>query len=98
MPDTSSDIKPIPVYARARLADMLAEAAELEHSLCCQYLYAAVSMKRTVDEGMSAKETDMVRGWERIIMEVAREEMEHLGLVINIQTAIGEAPHRVQRS
>ena len=32
---------PNPIYDRALLADLLAEAAELEHSLGSQYLFAA---------------------------------------------------------
>lgn len=82
-----------PLYARAVLADMLAEAAELEHSLCCQYLFAAFSLKRSMDEGLTARQADMVRDWTTVLLDVARQEMEHLGLVINLQVAIGEAPH-----
>lgn len=82
-----------PAYDRVRLADMLAEAAELEHSLLCQYLFAAVTMKRHNGEGMTPAQTDMVRDWEKNVLRVARQEMEHLGFVCNILTAIGEAPH-----
>lgn len=84
------------LYRRARLADMLAEAAELEHSLCCQYLYAAFSLRRTVDEGLTPRQVDLVRNWQTTVMQVARQEMEHLGYVMNLQTSIGEAPHLVR--
>ncbi len=91
------DVAPNPLYNRARLADMLAEAAELEHSLCCQYLYAAFSLRRTVDEGpapfLTPAQVDMVRDFQTVLLDVAKQEMEHLGLVINLQIAIGEAPH-----
>jgi hypothetical protein len=32
---------------------MLCEAAELEHGIMCQYLYAAFSLKQSTDEGLS---------------------------------------------
>ena len=43
----------IDVTHRRRLVALLTEAAELEHALMCQYLYAAFSMKRQVDEGVT---------------------------------------------
>ena len=85
-----------PAYHRVRLAGALDEAAELEHSLCCQYLYAAFSMKRQLHEGLTPGQIDLVRDWETSLLMVARQEMEHLGLVNNILTAIGEAPHLVR--
>ena len=85
-----------PAYDRIRLAGMLDEAAELEHSLCCQYLFAAFSMKRLAHEGLTPRQIDLVRDWETSLLMVARQEMEHLGLVTNILTAIGEAPHLVR--
>lgn len=85
-----------PLYYRALLADMLAEAAELEHALCCQYLFAAFSLKKSMSEGLTARQADMVRDWQTVLLEVARQEMEHMGLVFNIQVAIGEAPHLVR--
>ena len=41
----------IDIAHRRRLVALLTEAAELEHALMCQYLYAALSMKRRVEEG-----------------------------------------------
>lgn len=84
---------PNPIYDRALLADMLAEAAELEHSLCCQYLFAAFSMKRSTSEGLSPGQVQKMQRWQSLLMEVARQEMEHLGYVINLQIAIGSSPH-----
>ena len=85
-----------PAYNRVLLAGMLDEAAELEHSLCCQYLYAAFSTKRGLQEGLAPGQIDLVRDWATSLLMVARQEMEHLGLVNNILTAIGEAPHLVR--
>src|SRR3954454_22502771 len=58
----------------------------------CQYLYAALSMKRRVEEGVTWQQLELMRRWEASIMLVARQEMEHLGLVCNLLSAIGEAP------
>jgi hypothetical protein len=80
------------VTHRRRLVALLTEAAELEHALMCQYLYAAFSMKRHVDEGVTWQQLEQMRRWEASIMLIARQEMEHLGLVSNLLTAIGEAP------
>lgn len=83
----------IDVRKRLRLAELLSEAAELEHGLMCQYLFAAFSLKRAPDEGVTWSQLELMRRWEASIMLVARQEMEHLGLVNNILTAIGEAPY-----
>jgi Ferritin-like len=83
----------IDVHQRIRLAELLSEAAELEHGLMCQYLYAAFSLKRQPEEGVSWAQLELMRRWEASIMLVARQEMEHLGLVNNMLTAIGEAPY-----
>lgn len=78
---------------RARLASLLRQAAELEHGVMCQYIFAAVTMKKTHDEGgVSWEDLERMRVWRGKIMMVAREEMEHLGLVINLLTAVGESP------
>lgn len=82
----------IDVTHRRRLAALLTEAAELEHALMCQYLYAAFSMKRRPDEGVTWQQLELMRQWEASILLIARQEMEHLGLVCNLLTAIGEAP------
>jgi hypothetical protein len=82
----------IDIAHRRRLVALLTEAAELEHALMCQYLYAALSMKRRVEEGVTWQQLELMRRWEASIMLVSRQEMEHLGLVCNLLTAIGEAP------
>jgi hypothetical protein len=83
----------IDVRKRLRLAELLSEAAELEHGLMCQYLFAAFSLKREPEEGVTWAQLELMRRWEASIMLVARQEMEHLGLVNNLLTAIGEAPY-----
>jgi hypothetical protein len=79
---------------RARLAELLTEAAEIEHDVLCQYLFAAFSMKKTVDEGgVTLLQLETMRAWQATLMTIARQEMEHLGIVCNLLTAIGEAPY-----
>lgn len=68
-------------------------AAELEHSLCCQYLYAAYSMKKETAEGLTWRQVSMVRDWQSTVLLIGRQEMEHLGLVNNLLTSIGGSPH-----
>jgi len=79
---------------RDRLGELLVAAAELEHGVVCQYLFAAFSMKRHPDEGnVSWEQLELMRRWEADLLLISRQEMEHLGLVANLLTAIGEAPH-----
>lgn len=78
---------------RDRLVHLLTEAAEIEHNLLCSYLYAAFSLKRGMQDGLSAAESKAVAHWRRTIMGVAIEEMAHLALVNNLLLALGGAPH-----
>jgi hypothetical protein len=84
---------PREITNRAGLIAALQDAAELEHGLMLQYLFAALSMKRRTDEGVSEAQLSMLRRWERSILEVARQEMAHLGTVCNLLSSIGAAPH-----
>lgn len=90
----ASDQLPAPlsepvIDTREELVIALTEASELEHGLLVQYLFAAYSMKKRASEGLSEAQIEKVRGWERAILEVAREEMAHLGTVCNMLTAVG---------
>ncbi len=77
---------------KAELIDALNVAAELEHLLMCQYLFAAFSLKRSPEEGLSSVQAEQVRRWGSKVTLVARQEMEHLGLVMNLLSAIGAQP------
>lgn len=77
---------------REELFNALTEAAELEHGLLCQYLFAACSMKKRIDEGITWEQAELLREWQGFILGVARQEMAHLGTVSNLLTAIGGAP------
>ncbi len=77
---------------RRELIDLLTMAAEVEHSLVCQYLFAALTLKQTEEEGLTPDQMNQVVRWERFILMVARQEMEHLGLACNLLTAVGGMP------
>lgn len=59
----------------------------------CQYLFAAYTMKRSTSEGLSEVQLEKTRGWEALMTLVARQEMEHMGLVLNLLSAIGGTPY-----
>src|ERR1700736_6315212 len=84
---------PFVIEHREALIYMLCEAAELEHGIMCQYLYAAFSLKQSQDEGLTAPEAAAVQRWRKQISHVATQEMLHLSLVQNLLSAIGAAPH-----
>jgi hypothetical protein len=71
---------------------LLESAAEIEHALMVQYLYAAYSFKTSdeVDPGHSAVLDDESAGsWPRTILGVACEEMGHLMTVQNLLLVLG---------
>ena len=84
---------PFVIEHREALIYMLCEAAELEHGIMCQYLFAAFSLKQSTDEGLTAEELKAVNRWREQITHVATQEMLHLALVHNVMSAIGGAPH-----
>jgi CDGSH-type Zn-finger protein/uncharacterized Fe-S cluster protein YjdI len=78
--------------SREQLLHLLYEAAELEHTLMCTYLYAAFSLRSGESEGLSAREAEAVARWRRVLMRVAIDEMGHLTAVWNITAALGGSP------
>jgi hypothetical protein len=84
---------PFVIEHREALIYMLYEAAELEHGIMCQYLFAAFSLKQREDEGLTADELEAVLRWRKAVSHVATEEMLHLALVQNLLSAIGSSPH-----
>ena len=84
---------PFVIEHREALIYMLCEAAELEHGIMCQYLFAAFSLKQRENEGLTGGELAAVNRWRKTISHVATEEMLHLALVHNLLSAIGAAPH-----
>lgn len=84
---------PIVVEHREQLIYLLREAAELEHTILCEYLFAAFTLKQRTDEGLTDAQLAAVNRWRTTILTVAKQEMLHLTLVQNLLTAIGAAPH-----
>jgi len=78
---------------RDDLIHLLSEAAETEHMLCCQYLFAGCSLRT---EGLTWEQQAVVHDWGLLLFTIARQEMEHLGLVCNLLTSLGAAPHFVR--
>jgi hypothetical protein len=80
------------VENREHLWNLLIEAAQVEHLIMCQYLYASFSLKTGPDEGLTAEQAEATGRWHKVLTGVAIEEMLHLALVANVMTAIGAAP------
>ncbi len=72
---------------------MLRQASELEHALCCQYLYAAFTLKQAGEAGLTASEAALTSQWHQQITKVAVQEMYHLMLASDLLTAVGSEPH-----
>ena len=83
---------PIVIEDREELIYMLSEAASLEHMIMCQYLFAAFSLKRNINEGITEEQLEAIQRWERQISQVATQEMLHLTLVNNLLSSIGSIP------
>jgi hypothetical protein len=76
--------------------DMIAalhEAAEIEHGLLLQYLFAALSMRQGPNEGTTPEQFSLLRQWKGVILGIAVDEMGHLGTVCNLLAAVGASPH-----
>jgi Ferritin-like len=71
---------------------LLAEAAQLEHMIMCQYLFAEFSLKDGTSEGLSGEQAEAVERWRKVLRGIAVEEMLHLALVANVMASIGAAP------
>lgn len=84
---------PFVIEHREALIYMLCQAAELEHGIMCQYLFAAFSLKTSEAEGLTADEVEKVTRWRKLVSHVATQEMLHLALVQNLLAAVGAAPH-----
>ena len=80
------------VQNRKELTYLLCQGAELEHSVMCEYLYAAFSLRSTPGPGLRDDQFEVVEGWRRVLFEIAAQEMMHWAVVQNLLTAVGSAP------
>jgi hypothetical protein len=87
MPETK-----LVVEHREHLWNLLIQAAQIEHLIMCQYLYAGFSLKTGPGEGLTPEQSDAVGRWHKVLTGIAIEEMLHLALVANVMSAIGAAP------
>ena len=83
----------IVIEHREPLIYMLCAAAELEHALMCEYLFAAFTLKRSTDEGLTGDQLEAVERWRAAILLVAKQEMLHLAINSNLISALGASPH-----
>ena len=83
----------IVVGDRKELTYLLSQAAELEHGLMCEYLYAAFSLKGSAGPGVRDDQLAAVERWRGMILGIAAEEMLHWAVVQNLLTAVGSAPY-----
>lgn len=79
--------------SRDEAAMLLHAAAEVEHALLVQYLYAAYSLKVESDDAAQQQKLD---DWFAQVMLISRQEMGHLATVQNLLWAIG-APLNFER-
>jgi len=86
--DIPSTELPLPPHAKALY--LLHSAAEIEHALMVQYLYAAFSLG---GPQVPTEKVPLVDAWRKSITEIAREEMGHFTTVENIIQFIGGALH-----
>ena len=77
---------------REALIYTLGKAAELEHLVMLQYLFAAFSLKQSVGEGLTPDSLAAVQRWRNTLLGISHQEMLHLALVQNLLTAVGAAP------
>jgi CDGSH-type Zn-finger protein/truncated hemoglobin YjbI len=93
---TAAPEAPFVIEHREALIYMLCEAAELEHGIMCQYLFAAFSLKQATAEGLTEEQLAAANRWRKQVLHVATQEMLHLALVQNLLTAIGGPPHLIR--
>lgn len=82
----------IVVEHREHLWYLLAEAAQVEHLIMCQYLYASFSLKTEPEDGLTQEQAAAAARWQELLTGIAVEEMLHLALVFNVMSSIGAAP------
>ena len=82
----------LPVASREKIMQALYEAAELEHTFMCMYLYAAFSLRSGEEVGLNAAQADAVNRWRQAMRSIAIDEMSHLVAAWNITSALGGAP------
>ena len=81
------------IARREELIFLLNEATELEHSLCCSYLFTALSLKSRLEDGLTEAQAEATRRWKASLNKIAVDEMTHLAVVNDLLIAVGAAPN-----
>ena len=80
------EVPPLELSGRDYAIFLLRLAAEIEHGLMVQYLFAAYSLDSS---NLAPERRPLVRGWQETILAIAKEEMAHLVTVQNLLIALG---------
>lgn len=83
---------PFVIEHREALIYMLCEAAELEHGIMCQYLFAAFSLKQDASEELSGPELGAVQRWRKQIFASGAGVPPGLGIAIDRTGKSGIGP------
>jgi hypothetical protein len=75
--------------ARLKAIYLLQIAAEVEHALMAQYLYAAYSLEESFEPTLGVEAALIVDRWKRDIRLIARQEMGHFATVQNLLISLG---------
>jgi hypothetical protein len=86
----------LPRFASAQNAKedaiaLLSIAAEVEHALLVEYLYAAYSINESAPLDLGNGRTSA--NWQRDLLRIAKQEMAHLITVQNLLRFLGSGPH-----
>ena len=84
-PDAERPMHEPPLEPRDEAIFLLTAAAEIEHALMTQYLFAAYTVRVVVGEPGAAQLEEV----QRLLLQIAREEMGHLATVQNLLHLIG---------
>jgi hypothetical protein len=85
------DLREFPApHDKARI--LLETAAEVEHALLVQYLYAAFSLKSSQEVADPAQQSAL-EDWRSVLLLIARQEMGHLMTAQNLLLAIRLTPN-----
>src|SRR5205823_13396607 len=77
-----------PLTPRDNAIFLLRIAAEIEHALLVQYLYAFFSLRTS---GLTPEQEQLVAEWQGALFTIAQQEMAHLATVQNLLRFLGAA-------
>lgn len=80
---------PVRIENRSQLIYLLTEAAELEHSILCCYLFASFTMKEDISESVTDEQLRKIQEWREVLHGIVVQEMIHFATACNLLTAIG---------